>query len=299
MMLTQRQLTKLFKIIAIPLLAIATLLITLSLPALSQTVNSPTLDISPKQPILGDTITVLIDNPSQTPPTVTMAGQTYQMFNIGNNRYRALIPTTPLDSPGEKPLQVKAGDNVTNTKITLGDRSFPTQSIWLSPERNALEGTDMEFDRVDAFKALVTSQKYWQGPFIRPHAGEVTTVYGVRRYYNGEFAEDYFHRGVDYAGDYNSPVIAPAAGRVSLVGYESEGFEIHGNIIGIDHGQGVTSLFLHLNRIDVREGDMVKAGQVIGGVGDTGASAGPHLHWGLYIYGKSVDPVPWRQQTVP
>jgi murein DD-endopeptidase MepM/ murein hydrolase activator NlpD len=294
MMLTQRKITKLFKLIAFPLLAIATLLITLSLPALSQTVN-----ISPTAPILGDTISVFVDNPTNPQPTVTMAGQTYQMFNIGNNRFRALIPTTPLDSPGVKQLQVQAGDNVTNKTITLGDRSFPTQSIWLSPERNALEGTDMEFDRVDAFKALVTSQKYWQGPFLRPHAGEVTTVYGVRRYYNGEFAEDYFHRGVDYAGDYNSPVIAPAAGRVSLVGYESEGFEIHGNIIGIDHGQGVTSLFLHLNRIDVREGDMVKAGQVIGGVGDTGASAGPHLHWGLYVYGKSVDPVLWRQETVP
>ena len=298
MMFNPRKFTKLFKLIALSCLAIATLLVSLNLPALSQMVNSPTVNISPKEPILGDTITVLVDNPSQTQPTVTMAGQTYQMFNIGNNRFRALIPTTPLDSPGEKPLQVKVGDNVTNITIKLGDRSFPTQSVWLPPDKESKEGTDMEFERVDKLKSLVTPEKYWQGAFLRPNNGEITTIYGVRRYYNGEFAEDYYHRGVDYAGDWGSPVIAPAPGRVALVGYESQGFEIHGNIIGIDHGQGVISIFMHLSRIDVREGDFVKAGQVIGAVGDTGASAGPHLHWGLYVYGKSVDPVPWRQEGV-
>ncbi|HEY9837552.1 MAG TPA: M23 family metallopeptidase, partial [Vampirovibrionales bacterium] len=110
--------------------------------------------------------------------------------------------------------------------------------------------------------------------------------------------DDYYHRGVDYAGPQGSPVVAPAAGRIALVGRESEGFEIHGNVVGIDHGQGLTSLYLHLSRIDVKEGDMVQAGQVIGAVGSTGASTGPHLHWGLYVHGQSIDPVPWRYEGV-
>lgn len=88
--------------------------------------------------------------------------------------------------------------------------------------------------------------------------------------------------------------MAPAAGRVALVGRVSQGFRIHGNIVGIDHGQGVTSTYLHLSRINVKEGDVVQAGQLIGAVGSTGAVTGPHLHWGLYVQGQSVDPVPWR-----
>jgi murein DD-endopeptidase MepM/ murein hydrolase activator NlpD len=177
----------------------------------------------------------------------------------------------------------------------VGDRTFPVQRIWLPPGKNS-DGTDFEFDRVDAFKKLVTPEKFWRGAFIAPNRGPVTTIFGVLRYYNGEFAKDYYHRGVDYGGAYGSPVIAPAAGRVALVGRANQGFELHGNTIGLDHGQGVLSIFLHLSRISVKEGDLVKAGQVLGAVGDTGIATGPHLHWGLYVNGLSVDPTPWRAQ---
>jgi murein DD-endopeptidase MepM/ murein hydrolase activator NlpD len=143
---------------------------------------------------------------------------------------------------------------------------------------------------------LETPEKYWKGPFLKPNAGPITTGYGVRRYYNGVFADDYYHRGVDYAGDTGSPIVAPAAGKIALVGRASQGFRVHGNVVGIDHGQGVSSIMLHLSRIDVKEGDFVQAGQRIGTVGSTGAATGPHLHWGLYVHGLSVDPVPWRNQ---
>ncbi|MFM2064403.1 MAG: hypothetical protein RLZZ507_4074, partial [Cyanobacteriota bacterium] len=124
--------------------------------------------------------------------------------------------------------------------------------------------------------------------------GRLTTTYGVRRYYNGKFANDYYHRGLDYAGASGSAVIAPASGKVVLVGTVSQGFRVHGNVVGIDHGQGVTSIFMHLSRINVKEGDIVKPGQLIGAVGSTGASTGPHLHWGLYVNGQSIDPTPWK-----
>ena len=129
---------------------------------------------------------------------------------------------------------------------------------------------------------------------MRPSQGRVSSIYGVRRYYNGVFAQNYYHRGVDYAAPNGSPVVAPAAGRVTLVGRVSDGFRLNGNTIGVDHGQGVVSVFIHLSRIDVREGDFVQAGQLIGGIGSTGFATGPNLHWGLYVNGVSVDPVPWR-----
>jgi len=80
------------------------------------------------------------------------------------------------------------------------------------------------------------------------------------------------------------------------VGREADGFVIHGNTVGVDHGQGVSSIFIHLSRIDVQEGDVVAAGQRIGAIGATGSATGPNLHWGLYVNGQSVDPVPWREQ---
>lgn len=274
-------------------LALITVGVVLCLPGQAALVR-----VNPTAPELGNTLSVVLDSPTSPAPTVTWQGKTYPMFAIGPNRMRALLPTTPLDQPGTKPLQINDGTQGQNLTVQLRDRSFPTQSIWLPPDKEGLQGTDQEFDRVDAFKALVTPEKYWKGPFLRPNAGEITTIYGVRRYYNGEFAEDYYHRGVDYGGAMGSPVVAPAAGRVALVGRESQGFEIHGNTIGLDHGQGVASILIHLSRIDVKEGDFVQPGQVIGAVGSTGASTGPHLHWGLYVQGQAVDPVPWRYAAI-
>jgi lysostaphin len=228
-------------------------------------------------------------------PTVTMSGRTYSSFKVGLDRWRTLLPTTPLEKPGARRVEVKAGKDVRNLAVWVGDRKFPTQRIWLSPGKS--EATELELKRVDAFKKLVTPQKFWNGPFLQPNKGRLSTGYGVRRYYNGQFAHDYYHRGVDYAGAAGSAVVAPAAGRVALVGRESQGFRIHGNVVGLDHGQGVTSIFLHLSRIHVKQGEVVKPGQLIGAVGSTGASTGPHLHWGLYVNGQSVDPVPWRYRS--
>ena len=257
------------------------------------------VQVTPANPELGDTLSVIIqvDGNAGETPTVSLQQKNYPAFPMGNGRFRALLPTTPVEKPGARVVQVAGDGQVQKLNVQVRDRNFPTQSIWLPPGKDS-EGTDAEFDRVDAFKALVTPQKFWNGKLLRPNSGEITTIYGVRRYYNGVFAKDYYHRGVDYAGAYGSPVIAPAAGRVSLVGRESQGFKIHGNVVGIDHGQGVASILMHLSRIDVKEGDLVQAGQVIGTVGSTGASTGPHLHWGLYVHGQAIDPVPWRLQGI-
>lgn len=266
--------------------------ITTALPA-----EALQVQVTPPNPKLGDTlrVTVQYDDPTiSAVPQVTLGNQTYQTFLAGTNQFRALLPTTPLDKPGMLKIQVTGEGKTEVVNVRLGARKFPTQSIWLSGKGS--DGTDYEFDRVDAFKKLVTPEKLWSGKFLRPNQGPLTSGYGIRRYYNGVFAKDYYHRGVDYAGSHGSPVIAPAAGRVALVGRVAQGFKLHGNTIGIDHGQGVTTIYLHLSKINVKEGDLVKPGQVIGAVGSTGASTGPHLHWGLYVNGLSVDPAPWRDR---
>lgn len=250
--------------------------------------------VSPTQPQLGDTLSVTFTGKSTTSPSIDYAGQTYAMYPIAGDRYRALVPTTPLDKPGSISLQVNAGIDSSTIPLTLKNRKFPTQSIWLPAGQDG-NVSDAEYDRVDAFKKIVTPEQWWQGKFRRPNQGEITSTYGIRRYYNGEFAQDYYHRGVDYGGATGSAIVAPAAGRIEVIGYEKDGFKVHGNWIGLNHGQGVGSIFIHLSSIAVKPGDMVEAGQTIGTLGSTGAATGPHLHWGLYVNGKSVDPVPWRE----
>lgn len=264
----------------------------------TQTAIALQVRVTPESPQLGDTLSVMIDTETTTqPPSVSIGQKTYPAFPVTANRYRALLPTSPLDKSGRLEFQVIGDGEVRNLAVFLKNRSFPTQRIRLSGSANR-SATELELNRVAEFKTLVTPQKFWNGPLVRPNSGRVSTVFGVRRYYNGVFAKDYYHRGVDYAAGTGSPVVAPAAGRVALVGRESQGFNVHGNTVGIDHGQGVLSIMLHLNQIDVQEGDFVQAGQRIGTVGSTGASTGPHLHWGLYVHGIAVDPVPWRFEGI-
>jgi murein DD-endopeptidase MepM/ murein hydrolase activator NlpD len=259
------------------------------------------VQVLPKNPQLGDTISVVIEANAQektSNPTVTVGEKTYPAFEIAPRQYRSFVPTTPLEKAGVRTIKISEDGQEQNISVKVRDRKFPVQRITLPPGKAGVDATEYELKRVKELKALQTPEKYWSSAFLAPNAGRTSTKYGVRRYYNGEFAKDYYHRGQDYAGGEGSRVIAPAAGRVALVGTVSQGFRVHGNVVGIDHGQGVVSIFMHLSRINVKEGDFVKAGQKIGAVGSTGASTGPHLHWGLYVNGQSVDPLPWKAQKI-
>jgi murein DD-endopeptidase MepM/ murein hydrolase activator NlpD len=269
--------------------------------------NIPGLALSaqftPAKPRLGETLVIDIQaEPGKfTPPTVKLGTKTYPTFSLDTDRFRAMIPTTPLEKPGERELKIvdpSDPEAVTTLKISVADRKFPIQRINFSPGKSGIEATELELKQVAAFKATVSPTKMWDGKFIAPNQGRTSSPYGVRRYYNGEFAKDYYHRGLDYAGGYGSPVIAPAGGKVVLVGYEKKGFRVHGNVVGVDHGQGVVSIFMHMSKITVEESQMVAAGEQIGAIGNTGSSTGPHLHWGLYVNAVSVDPVQWRSQSI-
>jgi murein DD-endopeptidase MepM/ murein hydrolase activator NlpD len=254
---------------------------------------------TPASPRLGETVVVNITaSPGKTtPPIVKMGGKTYPAFAVGGG-FRVMIPTTPLEKPGDREVTIADNSDTTKLKIAVADRTFKTQRINFSGGKAGIEATEMELKQVAAFKATVSPEKLWNGKFIAPNQGRTSSPYGVRRYYNGELAMDYYHRGLDYAGGYGSAVVAPAGGRVVLVGYEKNGFRVHGNVVGLDHGQGVVSIFMHMSKIDVEEGEMLEPGDRIGSIGTTGSSTGPHLHWGLYVNAVSVDPVQWRSNSI-
>ncbi len=211
------------------------------------------------------------------------------------------LPSTPLTKPGEKTVTLECPSGKQNFQITVTAENFPVQNIQLTASKNSLNATPSERQAVDKALATLTPYKLWDSskPWLVPNTARRSSVYGLRRTYNGKLADNYFHKGLDFAAFTGAPISAPAAGKVILAGEEKNGFVVHGNCVFIDHGQGVVSGYLHLSQISVQEGQEVHAGQLIGKVGDTGIATGPHLHFGLYVNGVNVNPDPWLQYGIP
>ncbi len=144
-----------------------------------------------------------------------------------------------------------------------------------------------ELAQIAAARALRTDANGWRQSFAWPASGRISGLFGAQRVYRGEAGA--YHGGVDVALPTGTLVRAPADGVVILAA--DHPFTLEGNLLMIDHGLGLNSAFLHLSRIDVRVGDHVRQGQVIGAVGATGRATGPHLHWGMRWDEARLDPL--------
>jgi murein DD-endopeptidase MepM/ murein hydrolase activator NlpD len=153
-----------------------------------------------------------------------------------------------------------------------------------------------EREKVNAVFAQISQGPLWKGTFGFPLAGELRTTapYGQRRSYGGGPVTSY-HTGHDYGADAGTPILAPITGTVAL----AEALQVRGNVVILDHGLGLFTGFWHLSRIDVADGQRVAQGEVVGLVGNTGLSTGPHLHWEMRIQGVPVNPLQWTQQEFP
>jgi len=131
-----------------------------------------------------------------------------------------------------------------------------------------------------------TGAEGWRQDFVWPVRGRISGRFGSQRIYRGEPGS--YHSGLDIAQPTGTPFVAPADGVVVLA---VEDYSLEGQLLIIDHGQGLNSAFLHCSRILVREGERVTQGQHIGDVGASGRATGPHLHWGLTWHGARLDPL--------
>lgn len=230
-------------------------------------------------------------------PTVWFNTSAYQTFKIAENKYRALVPVENLTPPGSYSILAKARNWKEKIPVKVLDSGKKIQHITLSNDKGGLTATNKEVNTIVSGYRTQSQTKLWSGKFQLPNTARKSSPFGVKRSYNKGPVTSY-HKGLDFAANKGAPVLAPAAGIVVVEGYEAKGFHVHGNTVMLDHGQGVTSIYMHLSKINVKRGEKVAAGQKIGEVGHTGISTGPHLHWGVYLYGTSIDPEHFLSKSV-
>lgn len=192
------------------------------------------------------------------------------------------------DETGTVRLSARGSDGtLLATEIPLAPRSFAIQRLPAlgttdTPAPDWVKRRETEIAKTVSAKREAASRTSesggWREPFRQPVSGRITGVYGSQRIYGGLPRNP--HWGLDIAAPTGTPVRAPASGIVRL----ADGpFLIEGNLVLLDHGAGLVSVYIHLHEIRVKPGDRVRAGDVLGTVGSTGRSTGPHLHWGLSL----------------
>ncbi len=154
----------------------------------------------------------------------------------------------------------------------------------VNPDEQDLVRIERERKRIDAALGAYTAGRVPEFRMNPPVAGERSSSFGLRRFFNGEARNP--HSGMDIAAAQGTRIRAPAPGRVLDTG----DFFFNGNTVFLDHGEGVVSMYCHMSRIDVKAGQEIATGDVLGLVGATGRVTGPHLHWGVAINRAMVDP---------
>ncbi len=240
----------------------------------------------------GQTLVVSAEGPSDKlkGSVVWLAGNKVPLYEMEPGHYQALMPVSVLQKAGGYTVKVQNyhGQNLLTTKVEVTHGKYPIQNIRVSSSTKGLQPLPGELEAIGALKTMATPVRHWNLPFITPTPDCQNSPFGVIRYHNGKPSNDY-HKGVDLRSPAGRPIKAINNGKVVL----SKMYRLHGGTVGLDHGQGVTSVYIHMSNRTVNEGDMVKKGDVIGHVGSTGFATGPHLHWGLYINGLPVEPNQW------
>jgi murein DD-endopeptidase MepM/ murein hydrolase activator NlpD len=146
--------------------------------------------------------------------------------------------------------------------------------------------------KVETFRHM-EPQRLWSGSFRAPVTARISDLFGTRRVFNGETRS--VHEGLDYAALAGTPVAAVNAGTVIL----ARPLFFEGNCVVLDHGQGLLTLYLHLSKFEVKEGEHVKRGQIVGLSGGTGRATGPHLHFAVRWQGIYVNPATLLKLNLP
>ena len=223
--------------------------------------------------------------PSAQPLTARFDGKPVLVVKEQDN-WLAIVGIPLTQKPGSASL-VQGNRTLT---FSVGSKKYQEQHITLKNQRQ-VNPNPADLKRIDAELAeqLKAYRSFSPGTpsnliLDKPVSGPLSSRFGVRRFFNGE--ERNPHSGLDFAVPAGTPIKTPANGKVILTG----NYFFNGNTVFVDHGQGFISMFCHLSKIDVKPGQVLSRGAVVGKVGSTGRATGPHMHWNISLNDARVDP---------
>lgn len=259
---------------------------------------------SPKRFVQGHTSVIQIAAPEGTQLSGSLGDYPLSFFTKNGETYFALQGLHARENTGLKQLSISGslpdGTPIAHTQmVEIFSGNYPYEDVVGVPQNTVgVDITEEESQALEKYTRKFTETKYWSGIFSSPVPAELTGAYasyfGGRRSYNGS-GYYYFHTGLDYYGVMGQDIYAAAPGKVVFTGP----LLLHGNTTLINHGWGVYTLYAHQSEFLVQEGQQVSAGELIGRVGNTGRSIGPHLHFEVWVGGLQVDPLDWLENSYP
>lgn len=263
-------------------LLIATLL---ALPAQAEGFISRTLN----KPVPGGVAVVQLGQDAAV-PTATYQGKPLLVVREEGRDWIAIVGIPLTTKAGGQQIVVKQAGASRNLGFTVGAKHYKEQRITLKNTRQ-VNPLPEDLKRINRELAEQTAAYRTFSPgtpsnlvLDKPVNGPLSSPFGLRRFFNGE--ERNPHSGLDFAVPAGTPIKSPAAGKVILIG----NYFFNGNTVFVDHGQGFISMFCHMSKIDVKVGDQLPRGGVVGRVGATGRATGPHMHWNVSLNDARVDP---------
>ena len=216
---------------------------------------------------------------------------------VGSSENWNAIVGIPLSiKVGTHKLLVKNNDIVINYKFEVINKDYETQYLTIKNKRK-VNPNKQDMSRIVKEKKLISRAKLnWSEvetvplQFIKPAEGPYSSPFGLKRFFNNQPRNP--HSGLDIAAPKGTPIHAPADGVVINIG----DYFFNGNTVFIDHGQGLITMYCHMDSIVIKDGSQVKTGDVIGNVGLTGRVTGAHLHWSVILNNTTVDPILFLKQ---
>lgn len=238
-----------------------------------------------------------LDTP--TAPSAWYRGNRVMVIPTQDTRYAnqaswLAVIGIPLSAKASQQQLMKADGQ--RFPFTIQDKAYKEQRLTVTNKRHVNPNTQ-DLERYKREKAeMVAAFKAWSTPAISttqfnlPATGRFSSPFGLKRFFNDQPRNP--HSGLDIAGGQGGPISAPSPGKVVAVGE----YFFNGNTVIVDHGYGLTTMYCHMSKIDVKVGDQLNTGDSIGKIGKTGRVTGPHLHWSVSLNNTRVDPLLFVQQ---
>lgn len=248
---------------------------------------APLPELPQANPVPGGVAVVPLTGVTDAPPRVRFNGERVMVVRQ-NDHWHAIVGLPLSLATGEHRLTLDRPETVV---FTVQPKEYAEQHLTLTNKR-MVDPTASDLKRIEREqKILQRAFQTWSEipvPPLRfdlPAHGQLSSPFGLRRFFNKQPRQP--HSGLDIAAPTGTPIAAPAPGIV----IETGNYFFNGNTVFLDHGQGLVTMYNHLNRISVAKGKRVVRGEKIGEIGMTGRVTGPHLHWTVSLNNARVDPM--------